>query len=37
LFFFGEGDEDFYADEETTLEFDELGEVGEKEMNSIDI
>jgi hypothetical protein len=37
LFFFGEGDEDFYADEKTTLEFDELWEIGEQEMNSIDI
>jgi hypothetical protein len=30
LFFLGEGDEDFDADEETTLEFNELREVGEE-------
>lgn len=35
LFFVGEGDEDFDADEEAALEFDELGEVGEEEVDGV--
>jgi hypothetical protein len=35
LFFFGEGDEDFDANEETALEFDELWEVGEEEVDCV--
>jgi hypothetical protein len=35
--FVGEGDEDFDADEEAALEFDELGEVGEEQVDGVAI
>ena len=35
LLFLREGDEDFDADEEAALEFDELGEIGEEEVDSV--
>jgi len=35
LLFLREGDEDFDADEEAALEFDELREIGEEEVDSV--